>query len=93
MVYLTTDNSPFDGNQVHHEHDYNRMMQLDNGLGAPSRVSPLRMVKCIPMRRDIQWFYDRVGLTVTRNGRDFTIVDKKYADYAWSLQDNGFEYA
>lgn len=53
----------------------------------------LRMVKCTPMRRDLQWFRNHIGLTVTRNGRDFTIVNERYADYAWSLQDNGFEYA
>lgn len=44
------------------------------------------------MRRDIQWFYDRESQTVLRNKRDFTIVNKRYADYAWALQDNGFEY-
>ena len=44
------------------------------------------------MRRDLQWFRNHIGLTVTRNGRDFTIVNEIYADYAWSLQDNGFEY-
>lgn len=52
----------------------------------------LRMVKCISMRKDIQWFYDHIGLTIRRNGRDFTIQNTLYADYAWKLQDNGFDY-
>ena len=43
--------------------------------------------------KDLQWFYDRIGQTVTRNGRDFTILNREYANYAWELQDNGFEYA
>lgn len=46
----------------------------------------------VPMK-DLQWFYDRIGQTVTRNGRDFTILNREYANYAWELQDNGFEYA
>jgi len=50
------------------------------------------MVKCISMRKDIQWFYDHIGQTVTRNGRDFSIENQRYAEYAWKLQDNGFEY-
>lgn len=46
------------------------------------------MVKCISMRQDIQWFYNHIGLSVTRNGRDFIIKNQQYAEYAWDLQEN-----
>ncbi len=42
--------------------------------------------------RELEWFIERVGQNVLRNGRIFYIANEQTAKYAYSLQEYKFEY-
>lgn len=42
---------------------------------------------------NISWFQDRAGEQVIRNGRPFTIPNKKSARYCLELQEEGFTFS